>query len=314
MTKVERILVVIDPTASSQPAFERGLLLAKRLSAALELTICAYHGRFAGQDAGSQAAWEKTLATVLDEPRRILRELATRAAADGLSVNIDASWGRPPLHDAIIRKALDCGADVVLKDTHYHPMLKRSIFSNTDWNLIRACPTNLWLVKPRLPGVPFRILAGVDPLHEHDKPAELDHDVLNTATSLCTALSGDLHVFHAFDNLPMMSFATGSTSPPVVSGQVLIDSLEKRHADALHAVTDAHGIARNRVHLERGATRSIFVALADSLRADVVVMGAVSRSGLERLFLGSTAEAVLDKLHCDILVVKHNPFEAPADA
>ena len=312
MTRVKRILVVIDPTASSQPAFERGLFLAKRLSAALELTICAYHGGSPAKDPSSQAALEAALATVLDGQRRALRELAARAEADGLSVNIDARWDYPPLHDAIIRKALNCGADLVLKDTHYHSVLKRSVFSNTDWNLIRACPTNLWLVKPRVPGVPFRALAAVDPMHENDKPAELDHRLLSIATSFCTALSGDLHVFHGFDIAPVTSFSMGSTTMPVILSDVVTNSLRRRHAEALHALTDAHGIDRSKVHLERGDTRSLLVALADSLRADVVVMGAVSRSGLQRLFLGSTAEAVLDKLNCDVLVVKPNRFEAPA--
>jgi universal stress protein E len=37
-------------------------------------------------------------------------------------------------------------------------------------------------------------------------------------------------------------------------------------------------------------------------------MGAVSRSGLKRLFLGNTAEEVLDKLSCDVLIVKPPGF------
>jgi universal stress protein E len=45
-------------------------------------------------------------------------------------------------------------------------------------------------------------------------------------------------------------------------------------------------------------------ALARSLRAGLVVMGAVSRTGLKRVFIGNTAEDVLDGLHCDVLVVK----------
>jgi Universal stress protein family len=35
-----------------------------------------------------------------------------------------------------------------------------------------------------------------------------------------------------------------------------------------------------------------------------VVMGAVSRSGLKGLFIGNTAERILDELSCDILLVK----------
>jgi universal stress protein E len=39
-------------------------------------------------------------------------------------------------------------------------------------------------------------------------------------------------------------------------------------------------------------------------------MGAVSRSGLKGLFLGNTAEDVLDRLHCDLVIVKPTGFRA----
>jgi universal stress protein E len=61
---------------------------------------------------------------------------------------------------------------------------------------------------------------------------------------------------------------------------------------------------RERVHLHQGGTRQLLVTFPDQLRADVVVMGAVSRTGLERMFIGSPAEAVLAKLSCDVLIVK----------
>ena len=41
----------------------------------------------------------------------------------------------------------------------------------------------------------------------------------------------------------------------------------------------------------------------------MVVMGAVSRSGIKRLLIGNTAERVLNSLHCDVLVVKPAHFE-----
>ena len=37
-------------------------------------------------------------------------------------------------------------------------------------------------------------------------------------------------------------------------------------------------------------------------------MGAVSRSAIERWFIGSTAESVLEKLSCDVVVVKPAGF------
>ncbi len=45
-------------------------------------------------------------------------------------------------------------------------------------------------------------------------------------------------------------------------------------------------------------------ALVEEIDAAVVVMGAISRSGIDRVFVGSTAERLLDELVCDVLVVK----------
>ena len=58
-----------------------------------------------------------------------------------------------------------------------------------------------------------------------------------------------------------------------------------------------------------GTAREALPAAARALRADLVVMGALSRSGLKRLFIGNTAEAVLDALPCDVLVVKPGKFQ-----
>ncbi|MDZ7686305.1 MAG: universal stress protein [Gammaproteobacteria bacterium] len=45
--------------------------------------------------------------------------------------------------------------------------------------------------------------------------------------------------------------------------------------------------------------------------ADIVVMGAISRSLLSDVFIGNTTEKVLDFLECDVLIVKPEGFETP---
>jgi universal stress protein E len=313
MTANKRILVVIDPTAASHPALERGAWLARRLSAALDLFICAYDPHLEDRDFVDPGAIEKARASLLENHTRKLRELVKCPAAEGLAVTVDARWDYP-LHEGIVRKTLDCKADIVVKDTHYHSILKRSILSNTDWNLIRTCPAALWLVKPRAPGVRPCVVAAVDPLHERDKPAELDHKILMTAKELCSALAGEVHVFHAFDIAPVLAVSTNSMTMPIsLPIQELTDSLKQEHAEALYSLTDSYTIERSKVHMHQGGTRELLVALTDQLRADLVVMGAVSRGRLQRLFLGSTAEDVLDRLSCDVLIVKPNCFEEGHD-
>ena len=101
-----------------------------------------------------------------------------------------------------------------------------------------------------------------------------------------------------------MTAANGALTPIALPMAEITADLEKSHTEAVRALATKHGIPRERVHVLRGHTRELIVSSTDRLRADVVVLGAVSRSALERLFIGGTAESVLDKLSCDVLIVK----------
>jgi universal stress protein E len=310
MTDQEIILVVVDPTAQSQPALERAAWLAKNLGARLELFVCDYSPHLAQSKLFDNASLAKARASLIDNQKRRLYDLARPLVAAGLDVDVDVRWDHP-LYDGIVRKSVDSGATLVMKDTHYHPVLKRSIFSNTDWQLIRNCAAPLWLVKPRAAAVRPTYVAAIDPFHERDKPAALDNAILAAAERFCAATSGELHVFHSFDIAPVLAVSTSSLTMPIsLPIRELAESMQKEHTDAVHVLTDRHAVPRERVHVHQGGTRELLVAITEELRADVVVMGAVSRSGLKRLFLGNTAEEVLDKLGCDLLIVKPEDFRA----
>jgi universal stress protein E len=62
------------------------------------------------------------------------------------------------------------------------------------------------------------------------------------------------------------------------------------------------------VHLVAGSTRHALEELVEQLEIDVVVAGAVARGRLERLLIGNTAEAILDDVPCDVVVVKPDSF------
>jgi universal stress protein E len=169
----------------------------------------------------------------------------------------------------------------------------------------------LLLVKPRLPGQKPCFVAAVDPLHERDKPADLDRKILTTAGELARAFDGELHVFHAFDIAEALAVSTDSMTMPIaLPVRELADAARAEHTAAVHALCAEHGVPPERSHVHQGRTRELLMTLTEQLRADTVVMGAVSRSGLKGLFLGNTAEDVLDRLHCDLLIVKPAGFHA----
>lgn len=312
MTSINKILVVIDPTTTSQPALERIARLPRPLTAQLMLLICDYDAAIGSGHALPVEFVAAARTATLERHRRRLEALAAPLRAQGLDVRFDAGWDYP-LHEAIIRKAVDWGADLVVKDTHHHSVLRRSIFSNTDWNLIRHCPMRLLLVKPRSLGEIPCVLAAVDPLHRRDENASLDDRIVASANEFAQLCQGETHLLHAFDVAPIiMASADGLAIPISLPIAEIAADIEKKYTAAVQGLGKKHGVPRERVHVLQGHTRNLLVSSADELRADVVVMGALSRSALERLLIGSTAEAVLDRIHCDVLIVKPTVHAASA--
>lgn len=304
MPDVKRILAIVDPTAEEQPAAHRAAWLAERLGAELELFVCDYDQYLAGERFFDSSALAKARASLLEGHRSRLTELAQSIGSGNVKISIDAAWDHP-LDEGIVRKASDSEADLVIKDTHYHPVIKRSIFSNTDWGLIRTCPTPLWLVRQREFNDQPTLIAAVDPVHERDKPADLDHEILAYAELVAAATGGTLHVFHGFDPSPAYAVSADSLAFPItVPINEMTEALRRQHSEAMDQLLATHDIDKTRVQVLEGETRELLMGLTETHNADCVVMGAVSRGALKRLLLGSTAEQLLDHLPCDVLVIK----------
>jgi universal stress protein E len=95
------------------------------------------------------------------------------------------------------------------------------------------------------------------------------------------------------------------------------DEIEKQmreqHEKRFNEVIEFHGIGKDKSHLVAGLTHEELPEVSEKVGADVVVMGAVSRNRWKRLFIGATAERTLEHLPCDLLIVKPDWFETPAE-
>lgn len=305
MTSPKRVLVVVDPTAKEQPAAERGAWLARKMNASLELFVCDSVQFTAGErsffDAETLKAGREDLLRRQEERLEVMAEPFRK---DGLAVTVEAEWGHP-LHEGILQHIEAKKPDIVVKDTHYHSAIRRSIFSNTDWHLIRECPVPLLLVKPRELSSRVTIVAAVDPLHERDKPAELDHTILSVAQELCLRTGGEMHVVHAFD--PSSAYVMSADSmvfPLAMPINKIVDSLRTQHTEAVDELMADYSVAPENIHVVEGDPHELLASQAEELHADMVVIGAVARGAIRRFVLGSTAEQVLDHIPCDLLIVK----------
>jgi len=138
-------------------------------------------------------------------------------------------------------------------------------------------------------------IASVDPNHSHDKPVALDNKLVSSAVSLSAISGGDVHLFHSAWVAPRS--AADTLAIDVSEEDVKLADLAKRH-----------GICQTRYHLSDKDIVRALSKMVDELEASVVIMGAVSRSGSDRLLIGNMAEKVFYKMACDVLVIHPDPI------
>jgi universal stress protein E len=300
-TRIRRILVVIRDL-HRPPRIE--LRKAAEIARAAKATVELFHVVDPGAGAHAQA---KKL-----EAEQRFDLLAGTPLFRGLRVTHHSNIDYPP-HEAIVRRAVKVRADLVIVATRTRGLMGRVLLRNTDWELIRQCTCPLLLVKSPRAYTNSVVLAAVDPFHSHSKPANLDARLLDFGGTVARLLKGSLHVFHAY--MPLVNFA------PVPGAAVPLGpppEVEAAHTELIasefNRTASAAGVTPRARHLHMGIVSSELCATAKSTRASMVVMGAVSRSALRRIFIGSTAEAVLDKLTCDVLVLKPAGFRSSVGA
>jgi universal stress protein E len=305
MNRINNILVIVDPTAKEQPAVDKAARLAQAFKARLELFLCDTR---ASREARLSAQASTTAPAALFSAKALLEELAAPLRARGLDVATETECF-DPLHAALVDRTQRTSADLVVKDTHHHSVAKRTFLTNTDWNLIRGCPVPLLLTKQTHWSTPPRIVAAIDPSHANDKPAALDHRILEQASAFAKALDGEVHALHVYIPLAIIAAATVASAPLTVA--VSPEDFAREEAEKRKQVRELaseYGIPDARVHLDAGGPVAVLPRMALELQADIVAMGAISRSGAKRVFLGSTAEDVLERLPCDALIVKPPDF------
>lgn len=297
MERIRRILVIVDPGEEVQLAAERGAQLARALGASLELFVCGYKSSLETDHFLDEERLEKARNACKRDWARKLESRAVPLREKGLEVATDVAWQRP-LHDGILHKVAASQPDLVIKQTGYHSPLKRALFTNTDWQLIRECPVPLLLVKLATWKEPGAIIAAVDPLHTRDKPAELDRRILETMSVLAEALEWTPWALHCW---------TGDAFDvePEETDRLSLEGYDTAHRERLRELVGKYpAVSADHVIAARGRVEDELCDKAADVGANVTVMGAVSRSVIRQWILGNTAEKVLDRIGSDVLVVK----------
>jgi universal stress protein A len=125
------------------------------------------------------------------------------------------------------------------------------------------------------------------------------HDVytLSRAVQLAKDSNAALGIIHVVE--PLNTYGEIRT-------QTILDLEKKNESDAKSAFRDlvsGFDVGDDQLILEIGSAKKVIIEVAKKLNCDLIIVGAHSKTGLN-ILLGSTANAVINHAHCDVLTVR----------
>ncbi len=296
------LFAVRDPANVLPSSLAKAIQVARGLGASLELYHVLTDTLIVDLSRYEHDAADSLRDRVENEARAPLARMCATARKHGVTAECTVEWNYPP-HEAIVRRAAQTCAELIIADRHKGA---RAFFiTQTDFELLRMSPVPVLLLRSTKPYRRPKLLAAVDPSHAHAKTAKLDSHILSAAERLANGLRGSLHVAHA--NHPSIVGLNVDAAAKRAATQWTVPTLAELQEQGRQAFEEFLAdveVPRKRTHLLEGNPVKAIPKLAKELKAGIVVMGAVSRSGLERVFIGNTAERVLNSLPCDVLVVR----------
>lgn len=230
---------------------------------------------------------------------RLRQTIADLHAAD-LDIAYETLLGEPFVE--LIHAVQAERYDLLLAGTRGLGAWEQVFVGSTARRLVRKCPASVWIVKAEHTGPPRAVLAPVDFSDVSRKAALAGRWVAERAGAA-------FHLVHVIDSSDVPADAISKVSP----GTSLRDEINAEAKKHLDEFVNSLGIDRNTIqlHLSWGTPWKEIQRLAEHLRADLIALGTVGRSGIQGLLLGNTAEKVLGACDASILTVKPDDFVSP---
>jgi len=224
----------------------------------------------------------------------------------------------------VIREVLRNDYDLVFKMSDSGGLLSR-VFGSDDMHLLRKCPCPVWLIKHDSPKTYQQILAAVDvdnnyPDDQISTRNLLNHQILEMGLSLALSESAKLHIVHVWDAIGEGAMRVGFIQKTEDEVNRYVESIRQRQIHNMDSLIDeiAEKMGRDALeylqpnkYLIKGFPRKSVPKVSKEINADLVVMGTVARTGLPGVFMGNTAESILNQLDCSVLAVKPPGFVTP---
>lgn len=303
MLKLKRILLIAPGEMSLTPAFERAYALACATGAFLHIVAFDYVPALAVAGLLDHDAMAQAREGYLQVHRHWLEQQARFKRCIGLQVTTEVVWARSSVTH-VLEYVNDFHPDMVIKDTHYVPVLDRAFHRPLDWHLLRECPAHLHLVTSAAHPKPLKILAAIDLSHLEELTQGVNDRILDLASTLAASCGAALHLLNV-RSWSVMNDASRSV-PTGSLDDSLRDAIEDAQQEAFDELAERYCIELSCRHSLTGTPHKVIALFAQQNAFDMVVLGTRYPDG-KNGFIGSTVESVLNRAPCSLMIVKPLP-------
>lgn len=271
MSNSEKLFVVVDPSDTKHVALERALRTGQlRGEPPVIKVFVAVDGeavdtRVVNDNLFRDQSWFDT-------------EIKQPIQDAGLEFHIEVSWCQE-WQKSIVQSAKRFGADRIYLPVHERTNSTRFTFSESKWALLKNADCPVVLIQPGAQAERTVVAAAVNFQAKKDEQKALNESILRWGREVAAMYDAEFHVINAY--LDQMNYPD--------RGQLARQT----------------GLLADKIHVKQGYTDEVVSAVADDIKADLVVMGSLGQNGLITSRRGNTAERVIAALTQDVMVVNH---------
>lgn len=310
MSIYNKILVVADINHDEQPALARAMQLAAKSKSPSRITFFLSIYDFS-YDMTSMLSIDERDAMrrgVIHQREQWMKKVAQPYLNKSVQFEVKVVWHNRP-YEAIIGEVFAGEHDILIKGTRKHDALESVIFTPTDWHLLRKCPTPVLLVKNAEWPENSNIIASVHVGSEVEAHLDLNDIMVEQLLNLTSRLEATPYLVNAYPLTP----ANITIELPEFDPTTYTDAVRGHHLTSMKALRQKHGIDEAQTIVEQGLPEDVIPQAAEELNAAMVILGTTGRTGLSAVFIGNTAEQVIDKIDCDVLALKPRGYISPLD-
>jgi len=292
----KKLLVVLNPFDAFNIEVDHALRIAKSNDAEIDLVAFHHYSEISlleriKPEINIREQIEKN---TLDQITQKIEPLIEK----GIKINARIEWCNH-ITAAIFDLTKNTNYDLLIKAPNRYSPLKSMTTTPTDWTLLRTCPCPVWLARQE---TQFNqdILAAIDIGDESATNITIATEIIHQANYLAHLLGRKLHIITAFPAMP----AAAQLQFVSIYENDYLQEVKTRYSKVLDEILEPFDIPDNHRHVISGDADQVIYDYIKHNPASVLVMGTAAREGVAGLLSGNTAERIINRVECDLLVVR----------